>query len=279
MSSILDAIYDQYEKSKQSKNSSQFKMSQEERMKKYFTAILPENQRSAQKRIRILPTKDGKSPFVEAWFHEILQDGKYVKLYDPGKNDNERSPLNEVYNDLISTGKQSDKELANEYKSRKFYVVKVIDRDHPEDGVKFWRFKHNYKGEGPYDKIIPIFKAKGDITDPEKGRDLIIELAKAKTSKNKDYTYIQTIMFDDPSPLSDNKETSDSWITDELTWKDVYSRKPEEYLDAISRGEKPRWDSEQNKFVYGDTSEDTVVGGAKYTDPQSDSYADDDMPF
>jgi len=86
-------------------------------------------------------------------------------------------------------------------------------------------------------------------------------------------------MFDDPSPLSDNKETSDSWITDELTWKDVYSRKPEEYLDAISRGEKPRWDSEQNKFVYGDTSEDTVVGGAKYPDPQSDSYADDDMPF
>ncbi len=47
-----------------------------------------------------------------------------------------------------------------------------------KDGVKFWRFKHNYKNEGVLDKIIPIWRAKGDITDPEKGRDLIIELAK-----------------------------------------------------------------------------------------------------
>ena len=281
--STLDSVLAQYEKAQQSGTSGGNKMSMDERMKKYFAAILPQGQNSAQKRIRILPTKDGGSPFVEAWFHEVQVGGQWNKIYDPAKNDNERSPLNEVYEELMSTGIQSDKELAKQYKSRKFYIVKVIDRDKPEDGVKFWRFKHNYKNEGVLDKIIPIWRAKGDITDPEKGRDLIIELAKAKTPKGKDYTIIQTVMYDDPAPVHEDKETMDSWINDELVWRDVYSKKPEDYLEAIARGETPRWDSDAGKYVYGDssTSEVSIGGGtgSSYVDPQANDAPDDDMPF
>ena len=283
--STLDSVLAQYEKAQQSGTSGGNRMSMDERMKKYFAAILPQGQNSAQKRIRILPTKDGSSPFVEAWFHEVQVGGQWNKLYDPSKNDNERSPLNEVYEELISTGKESDKELAKQYKSRKFYIVKVIDRDKPEDGVKFWRFKHNYKNEGVLDKIIPIWRAKGDITDPEKGRDLIIELAKAKTPKGKDYTIIQTVMYDDPTPVHEDKGTMDSWINDELSWRDVYSKKPEDYLEAIARGETPRWDSDAGKYVYGDssTSEMSMGGGtsasSSYVDPQANAEPDDDMPF
>jgi hypothetical protein len=283
--STLDSVLAQYEKAQQSGTSGGNRMSMDERMKKYFAAILPQGQNSAQKRIRILPTKDGSSPFVEAWFHEVQVGGQWNKLYDPSKNDNERSPLNEVYEELISTGKESDKELAKQYKSRKFYIVKVIDRDKPEDGVKFWRFKHNYKNEGVLDKIIPIWRAKGDITDPEKGRDLIIELAKAKTPKGKDYTIIQTVMYDDPSPVHEEKDTMDSWINEELSWRDVYSKKPEDYLEAIARGETPRWDSDAGKYVYGDssTSEMSMGGGtsasSSYVDPQANAEPDDDMPF
>jgi hypothetical protein len=281
--STLDSVLAQYEKSQQSGGSSN-KMSMDERMKKYFAAILPQGQNSAQKRIRILPTKDGKSPFVEAWFHEMQVGGQWNKLYDPAKNDNERSPLSEVHEELISTGKESDKELAKQYKPRKFYIVKVIDRDKPEDGVKFWRFKHNYKNEGVLDKIIPIWRNKGDITDPEKGRDLIIELAKAKTPKGKDYTIIQTIMYDDAQPLHEDKVQSDDWVNDELTWRDVYSKKPTDYLEAIARGETPRWDSEKGGYVYGDSSsEEFSMGGgssvSSYKDPQENAEPDQDMPF
>lgn len=280
MMSTLDSVLAQYEKAQQT-GSSGNKMSMDERMKKYFAAILPQGQSSAQKRIRILPTKDGSSPFVEAWFHEVQVGGQWNKIYDPAKNDNERSPLNEVYEELISTGKDSDKELAKQYKARKFYIVKVIDRDKPEDGVKFWRFKHNYKNEGVLDKIIPIWRAKGDITDPEKGRDLIIELSKAKTPKGKDYTVIQTVMYDDPSPVHENKDTMNSWVSDELTWKDVYSKKPEDYLEAIARGETPRWDSDAGKYVYGDSSTSEVsMGGSKsYSDPQAGMEPDEELPF
>ena len=281
--STLDSVLAQYEKSQQSGGNSN-KMSMDERMKKYFAAILPQGQNSAQKRIRILPTKDGSSPFVEAWFHEVQVGGQWNKLYDPSKNDNERSPLNEVYEELTSTGKESDKELAKNYKSRKFYIVKVIDRDKPEDGVKFWRFKHNYKNEGVLDKIIPIWRNKGDITNAENGRDLIIELAKAKTPKGKDYTIIQTIMYDDAQPLHEDKTQLEAWVNDELTWRDVYSKKPTDYLEAIARGETPRWDSEKGGYVYGDSSsEEMSMGGgtsaSSYKDPQENDQPDEDMPF
>ena len=281
--STLDSVLAQYEKSQQSGGNSN-KMSMDERMKKYFAAILPQGQNSAQKRIRILPTKDGSAPFVEAWFHEMQVGGQWNKLYDPAKNDNERSPLSEVHEELTSTGKESDKELAKQYKPRKFYIVKVIDRDKPEDGVKFWRFKHNYKNEGVLDKIIPIWRNKGDITDPEKGRDLIIELAKAKTPKGKDYTIIQTIMYDDIQPLDEDKSQSDVWVNDELSWRDVYSKKPTDYLEAIARGETPRWDSEKGGYVYSDTtSEEMSMGGgssaSSYKDPQANAEPDEDMPF
>jgi hypothetical protein len=279
MATTLDSVLEQYEKSKQG-SSATSKMSQDERMKKYFAAILPQNQKSAQKRVRILPTPDGSSPFKEVWYHEVQVDGKWVKLYDPGKNDNERSPLNEVYDELMSTGKESDKELAKQYKARKFYIVKVVDRDAEQDGVKFWRFKHNYKNEGVLDKIIPIWRAKGDITDANSGRDLIIELAKAKTPKGKEYTVIQTVMYDDPSPVHTDSETMDSWVKDELTWADVYSKKPTEYLEAIARGETPRWDSDLGKYVYGNSSSSsTTMGGGGYNDPQADADPDEDLPF
>ena len=276
----LDAVLAQYEKAKGGSNGAN-KMSQEDRMKKYFAAILTQNENSGQKRLRILPTPDGSSPFKEVWYHEVQVEGKWNKIYDPGKNDNERSPLTEIHDELMSTGKESDRELAKAYKPRKFYIVKVIDRDNEADGVKFWRFKHNYKNEGILDKIIPIWKAKGDITDPEKGRDLIIELAKAKTPKGAVYTVIQTVMHDDPSPVHTDAETAKAWTEDPLTWVDVYSKKPVEYLEAIARGETPRWSSELGKYVYGDEASEMSVGGGNMSivDPQAGDEPDGDLPF
>ena len=284
---VLDAVLAQYESSKQSGSSSTSKFTQEERMKKYFAAILKDNEKQGQRTIRILPTTDGSSPFKEVWFHEINVDGKWQKFYDPGKNDNERSPLNEVYEELISTGRESDKQLATQYRSRKFYIVKVIDRDNEEDGVKFWRFKHNYKQEGILDKIIPIWKAKGDVTDSDNGRDLILELTKAKTPKGAFYTVIQTVMYDDPSPTHEDSKKASTWINDELTWEDVYSKKPIEYLEAIAKGDTPRWDTEKGGFVYSNSETSEVsMGGTKpsktnkeVSDPQSNDEVDEELPF
>ena len=285
MANALDAVLSQYEKNTQNTGGGT-KISQEDRLKRYFTTYLPKGTKSGQKVIRILPTPDGSSPFKEVWYHEVQVDGKWTKLYDPGKNDGERSPLTEVYEELMSTGKESDKELARQYRPRKFYIVKLVDRDEEGDGVKFWRFKDNYKQEGILDKIIPIWRQKGDITDAKEGRDLIVDLSKSKTPSGIEYTVVKTIMYDDPTPLHSEPAQMKEWMDDELTWSEVYAQKPVEYLEAISRGETPVWDTELKKYVYGNSeSSEMTLGGSSETtesptsDKQSDMDIDEDLPF
>lgn len=283
------SVLEQYEKSKQA-TSGNSSISQEDRMKRYFTTILGKGVRSAEKRIRILPTKDGSSPFVEAYFHEIQVDGKWVKLFDP-KQDGKRSPLNEVYEGLMMTGIDADRELARQYRARKFYIVKVIDRDNEEDGVKFWRFKFNSKGDGVFDKMYPIFKNKGDITDINEGRDLIVSLGLTKSGNGKEYTSVNSIINEDKSPLHTDPEKIKEWVEDELIWSDVYSKKPEEYLEMVAKGETPKWSMDSKKWVSDSQGEETIASGKAESpvkqkvenvivDPQADDdVEEDDLPF
>lgn len=283
----FEAVQAQYEKNKQAASGNRF-ASQEERMKKYFTTVLPKGSTDQERKIRILPTKDGSSPFVEVYFHEVQVDGKWVKLYDP-KQEGKRSPLNEVKESLEATGIDADKELAKNYRSRKFYIVKVIDREHEQDGPKFWRFKHNSKGEGILDKIFPIFKNRGDITDITKGRDITLSLSLTKSGTGKEYTQISSILPEDPSPLSTDEELLNKWLADTLMWSDVYSKKPEEYLEMVANGETPKWDSTTNKWISAAQAESTIGGDTENSgdapvqtaDPQANDEPEDeeDLPF
>ena len=279
--STFDAVLKQYEQNKNATSGNSNKMSSEDRMKRYFTTVLPKGSKGEERRIRILPTKDGGSPFVEVYFHEVQVDGKWVKLYDP-KQEGKRSPLNEVHDSLMQTGVESDRELARNYRSRKFYIVKVIDRDHENDGVKFWRFKHNHKGDGVIDKIFPIFRNKGDVTNPENGRDLILSLTLTKAGTGKEYTVINSVLNDDPSALHTDADVAKTWLDDELTWSDVYSRKSEDYLEMVARGEVPRWDTASSKWVSNLTTEETIGAPKSSTpvvDPQEEDDVDGDLPF
>ena len=279
--STFDAVLAQYEKNKNATSGNANRVSQEDRMKKYFTTVLPKGSKGEERRIRILPTPDGSSPFKEVYFHEVQVDGKWVKLYDP-KQEGKRSPLNEVHEGLMMTGVESDRELARQYRSRKFYIVKVIDRDHEQDGPKFWRFKHNAKGDGVLDKIFPIFKNKGDVTEPQKGRDLIISLTLTKSGTGKEYTSINSVIPEDAGPLHEDENVAKTWLEDELTWSDVYSKKGEDYLEMVAKGEVPRWDNDSKKWVSNSSSDETI-GTQKVStpvvDPQDDAEVDEDLPF
>ena len=234
-------------------------MSDEDRLKQYFTIALPKGVKQGEKRIRILPTTDGSSPFKEVFFHNTQVQGRWMKIYDPGKDSTgkptgDRSPLNEVEEALRLAGDEQSKELARSYRSQKFYIVKVVDRDKEEDGVKFWRFKHNWKGDGPIDKIIPIWRNKGDVTDINEGRDLILIL--------------QAV----PLPGGRGEYTT------------VSSVKPVEYLEAISKGLDPVWDSELKKYTYDDPNAKTnstvdMSSTSTLKDPQANQKADEDLPF
>jgi hypothetical protein len=185
---------------------------------------------------------------------------------------------------LAATGVEADKDLAKNYRSRKFYIVKVIDRDHEQDGPKFWRFKHNSKGEGIFDKIYPIWKNKGDVSDVTKGRDLILSLSLTKSGTGKEYTNISSVIPEDPTPLSTNEDQLQKWVSDTLVWSDVYSKKPEEYLEMVANGETPKWDVDNKKWVSNAQSETTIGGvpaaaAVQPEDPQANDEPEEELPF
>lgn len=287
MSNILDSIRAQYEKNKNEQASSgsgspDFSM--------YFSARLEDNERNGEQTVRIMPTKDGKSPFEEGHWHSIEVDGKWKKLYCNKHNDGGECPLCEIEKQLKSTGSKEDLKLSRKYRARKFYIVKLIDRDNEQDGVKFWRFSDNYKGEGPFDKILPIFTKRGDITHPREGRDLNIILGR----DDKNYTKITSIMAEDVGLLTEDTDKAKKWMSDDRTWKDIYKSQPMEYLQIVSNGETPVWDKGLEKFVSkdGDTSEseynysnntssntNTFVNETNKNTPPSTINDDDELPF
>ena len=164
----------------------------------------------------------------------------------------------------------------------------MIDRDNEQDGPKFWRFKFSYKNEGIHDKIIPIFRNKGDITDPKEGRDLILSLTLNKANNGKEYTTINSILNEDISPLHEDEAIAKEWLDNDLVWSDVYAMKGEDYLDLVARGETPKWDTVNNRYVSASAEEETVAGStepkesvsqASIPDPQEDDSIDEDLPF
>ena len=246
----LDAILSQYEKNTQNTKSN--KISNEDRLKKYFTEKLQKGVKSATRTFRILPGKDGTSPFTEVYFYERQVNGKYEKIYCNKLNDGEHCPLYEAKEALLMEGSKKAKEMAREYTPRKYYVVKGIDRDNEDHGVKFWRFKHKYTGDGVMDKLMPLFKLKGDITDAREGRDIIIT-----TNRNdKGWSVVTSIMADDVTLLTSDKEKANDWFNNEETFRDVYSKKPVEYLEIVAKNMTPIWDSEQSKYVAEEEKEE-----------------------
>ena len=251
MSKKLDAILSQYEKNTESKGKS--KISNEDRLKKYFTEKLQKGVKSATRTFRILPGKGEESPFTEAYFHEKELNGTYPKTYCPKLNDGEHCPLCEARSALLEDGSEKAKELAKGLNPRKWYVVKGIDRDNEEDGVKHWRFKHKWTGDGVMDKLIPLFKLKGDITDPREGRDITLMVGR----DNKGYAKITSILTEDVDILTDPKSPqAKEWMGDTMSWKEVYKAQPLDYVQLIADGETPQWDKNLSKFVAkGDDSE------------------------
>jgi hypothetical protein len=296
----LEAMLAQYESN--SKPQTRNNNVKEYDLKNYFTTFLPEKQDSATKRIRILPTTDGSSPFVEIHGHKAQIDGDWKTFVCLKHEKGEDCPFCEAHDALRATGKETDKELAKKYNARRMYVVKVIDRDKPEEGIKFWRFNHDYRKQGILDKIFGVLKAVNkDITHPETGRDLLVIIGRDQNKR----PVVQSIQHVDPSPLSEDAAQAKEWLADTRTWEDVYSVKPYEYLEIIVKGGTPVWDKDAKKFIdkvsvtekEGDNLEEevslgvpnvkpNVVAATTATVPTSDSDEaaddsddDDDLPF
>lgn len=244
--SVLDAILKQYESNK-------VKPRKEVDLTKYFTTMLPKGKTTDKKKFRIIPTEPGQSPFVEVWFHNVQINGEWKKLYCPEKNAGDPCPFCEVASELDKSDSKEEKDLAKTYKAKKFYVVKGIERGKENEGVKFWRFAHNYKGTGVFDKMIAVFSEKGDISDSKEGRDLIINIGK----DDRGNSVVTSIIHDDKEPLGTEEQIVE-WTTDTMTWEDVFSKRDYDYLSKVARGENP-YEKKEKPSTSNQTEGETTI--------------------
>ncbi len=247
MSNPLDAILNQY---KEAGSNSNFQTKTYD-LSNYFSTYLPEGVTEGTKTVRILPAAEGQAtPFVEMYGHKYKLDGQWKTFPCLDKEEGKDCPFCETRNALRAEGTEESKELAKKFNVRKFYVVKVIDRDKENEGVKFWRFADNWQKTGTFDKIVGIYKAvKHDIADENDGRDLQINIARNSNGS----PVVQSIIQLDKSPLSEDESKAKSWLDDTRTWRDVYSVKSYDYLEIVVRGGIPAWDKTKDCWVDKDT--------------------------
>lgn len=215
----------------------------------YFGTFLDEGVNSAKRQIRILEPKGAnESPFVEIMGHKKQIDGKWPTFICPKFEKGEPCPFCEARDILLAEGSAESKEEAKTFSAKKMYIVKVISRENPEHGVKFWRFNHHYKNAGTFDKMDAANAGLPAGEDPYSsvlGRDMIISIT--KDGKNSVVTGINYNMSQ--TPLSEDAEQSAAWLeaAHAKDWTDgIFSIKPYDYLEIIVRGGTPVWQRNEN---------------------------------
>lgn len=303
--------------------------------KNYLPARLESNEQQKTMTIRLLPfSPEGGSPFFKVITHTVrvnksVSPGGWKTFICPVKNKNEegeawsdKCPFCELSSrareaKLSATEENMKKkygEIEFSNRSKESWIVRCIDRDHEEDGVKFWMFPASSKNkDGVYDKIINLANQRAasaakkgnkySIFDLNNGMDLIITLT--RTSNNK--TSIQVVDEGMPSSLSEDYELGMKWINDEKKWNEVYTVKSYEYMDIVAKGGAPVYDKDQKRYIDKDAAEkvkkeaeeqritenyteqkrdyseivnssETIIDGSRF-DTGSTVSDDDDMPF
>lgn len=141
---------------------------------------------------------------------------------------------------------------AIKWEAKKFYIIRGIDKGSEKDGVKFWRFKHNYKNQGTLDKLLPILEEyvtvnQVDFSDAENGTDLSIIMTDSEFN-GRPYKAISAITFRGKSRLHQDPIVARQWLDDDICWRDVFLPKrapnvtPYEFLEMIANGTNPYWD-------------------------------------
>lgn len=131
---------------------------------------------------------------------------------------------------------------SNKFEAKRYYIIRGIDRGAEKDGVKFWRFKENFKKQGVHDKILnPIIKAYYKQTgkvynDVQHGLDLIISVVDnsipGSTNTYRDVSAINPRMGG-ATRLHSDPMIEKNWLDDKTTWREVFKPKKAPGIDEI----------------------------------------------
>ena len=176
----VDAILRQREAIQANKGNQQFKKKVEFDEKNYLNLRLNKGETTRKVTVRILPVSaDDPNTFLILRTHsmkvsnEISKSGykSFICLNEEKltNHDGRGCPLCQKSSELLKQSnalpnddahKEERKALFKQgmqYKAKETFIVRVIERGHEDEGVKFWRFNAHNDGTGIYDQLMSIF--------------------------------------------------------------------------------------------------------------------------
>lgn len=129
------------------------------------------------------------------------------------------------------------------FEAKLYYIIRGIDRGAEKDGVKFWRFKQNFKGQGVHDKLWkPIiqqyYMQTGKLySDVNAGIDLIISVVDNQMpGTNRTFRDVSAInpKMGGSSPLHSDATIAKQWLDDKITWREVFKPKKAPGIDEVT---------------------------------------------
>jgi hypothetical protein len=210
--------------------------------------------------IRLVPYKFNKeNPFIELFFHYNINNKSYLSPSSFGRPD----PIVEFADKLKRMGDKEDWKAAKKMEPKLRTFVPVLVRGEEGEGVRFWGF-----GKTVYQEILGYIADPdyGDITDPNEGRDITVEVVSAEDSGT---SYPVTTIRVKPkeTPLAATKEETDKFINGQTEITDLYQELTYSELKNVLEG----W---LNPSANGD--EDTSTAAAETL---SSTAKNDEAPF
>lgn len=206
-----------------------------------------------QQVVRIVPYKfhtDGSS-FIELKFHYNVNGKTYLSPDSFGRPD----PIVEWSNRMKRTGVKDDWQLGKKMEPKLRTYAPVLVRGEEDQGVRFWGF-----GKQVYEELIKVIADDdfGDITDVEKGHDILVEF-KAADETGKSFPETSIRVKPKPSIAID---ASKKHILDNQT--DILELFPEYTYDEL-KDIMDKWLAPESPEP-GDESPSAVVAGANVPD-------------
>jgi len=203
--------------------------------------------------IRLVPYKFNKeNPFIELYFHYNINNKTYLSPMSFGRPD----PIVEFADKLKRMGDKEDWKAAKKMEPKLRTFVPVLVRGEEGEGVRFWGF-----GKTVYQEILGYMADAdyGDITDPNEGRDITVEVVSAEDSGT---SYPVTTIRVKPkeTPLAATKEETDKYLTSQKEITELYSELTYSELKNVLEGWlNPSAQSEDEKSASAETLSSTAT--------------------
>lgn len=197
-----------------------------------------------KQQVRIVPSAyDPSSPFTELKFYY----GITHKVMISPLNFGEKDPIAEFAQKLRGGEyNQDDYILAKKLDAKNRVFVPVIVRGEEDKGVRLWQF-----GKLIYEDLLSMAMDDeiGDYTDIVNGRDFTLEtVGPEATGTNYNKTSVRPRMK--TSPLTEDKELAEKWISEQPNPKEVFKRFTyDEVKDALIKWVAPEESENEGDII------------------------------